>query len=172
MRTSRPARDEQRTFRATHEDRRVFLRRILPLALLALAACASHVTRLQMPLRVQADCENRAVKQTAIESIVASTDDEVRSEPYPGDAALWRVIRAHGGAFAYWPGQQVLLPRTAHALGLDGDYVTMTRVAVTNEVHDGSRPIWLTVTTPHGPTIVLERAYDVQNVCIEGARDI
>ncbi|MGD1066081.1 MAG: hypothetical protein ABR975_04635 [Vulcanimicrobiaceae bacterium] len=142
------------------------------LVLLALAACSPNVPRLQMPLTVHADCENRAVKQTAIESIVASTDDEVRGQPYPGDPVLSKTIHAVGGAFAYWPSQQLHMPNTAKALGLDGDYVTMTRVVVTNQVENGSRPIWLTITTPHGPKIVLERAYDIQNVCIEGARDL
>jgi len=150
----------------------VTLRPFLPLAVALLAACSPHVPRLQMPLTVHADCENRAVKQTAIESIVASTDDRIRNEPYPGDAALDKTIHAVGGGFAYWPSQPLRLPNTARALGLDGDYVTMTRVVVTNQVENGSRPIWLTLETPHGPKVVLERAYDIQNVCIEGARDL
>src|SRR5579875_2610374 len=59
----------------------------------SLAGCVSHAPRLQIPARVHADCENRAVKQTAIDSIVASTDDQVRPAAYPGDAALMRRIR-------------------------------------------------------------------------------
>ena len=35
----------------------------------------------------------------------------------------------------------------------------------------GTRPVWLTFATPKGDVTVLERAYDVQDVCIEGQRD-
>jgi hypothetical protein len=148
--------------------------RLLPLALLALTACASTAPRMQIPDRVQADCENRAVKQTAIEAIVASTDDTVRPATYPGDAALHATIKRLGGAFAYWKGQPFRAPDTAKALGASGDTLSLTRAVVTNEIDVAkhSRPIWLTFATPKGEVTVYERAYDIQNVCIEGQRDI
>ncbi len=148
--------------------------RLLPLALLALAACVSSAPRLRIPDRVQADCENRAVKQTAIDAIVASTDDRVRPGTYPGDAVLHATIKRIGGAFAYWNAQPYRAPGTAKALGLGGDILTLKRAVVTNAVDaaDHSRPIWLTFATPKGELTVYERAYDTQNVCIEGKADI
>ena len=145
---------------------------LLPLVLLAVASgCAPRAPRIELPARVQADCESRSVKQTAIGSIVASTDDVIRPGTYPGDAAMLKQIKNGGGAIAYWPAQALRLPQTAKALGVDGDYVTLTKAALTNSVNPaGWRPVWLTLKTPGGERTVLERAFDVQNVCIEGTR--
>ncbi len=147
--------------------------RLLPFALLALTACVSSAPRLQLPIRTQADCESRAVKQTAINSIVASTDDTIRDGRYPGDDAMRNVIKTGGGVFAYWRDQRFRAPATAMALGVSGD-LTLERAVVTNDIRKDAhyRPVWLTFATPAGDKTVLERAYDVQNVCIEGARDI
>jgi hypothetical protein len=125
-----------------------------------------------MPLRVEADCESRAVRQTAIDSIVSSTDDKIVPGVYPGNAAMRKQIRAGGGAIAYWPSQPLKLPRTAKALGVQGDYVDLVRAAMTNTVDPKtqSRAVWLTFKTPSGEKTVLERAFDTQNVCIEGTR--
>ena len=45
---------------------------------------------------------------------------------------------------------------------------------ITNQIDPKSttRPVWLTFATPKGNVTVLERAYDVQNVCIEGQREV
>lgn len=148
--------------------------RLLPLALLALSACVSTAPRIEIPDRTEANCEARAVKQTALDAIVASTDDTVRPATYPGDAALHATVKRVGGAFAYWKAQPYRAPDTAKALGLSGDMLTLTRAVVTNEIDSAnhSRPIWLTFATPQGERTVYERAYDIQNVCIEGQRDI
>jgi hypothetical protein len=148
------------------------VRRAVLAALAVLSGCISTEPRLQLPYRMEANCENRAVKQTAIESIVASTDDVARNERYPGDAALRAVVHRTGGVFAYWHDQPLKLPRTAQTLGVAGPYLTLERAVITNEVQGGSRPIWITVRVPGGERIVLERAYDLQNVCIEGQRDV
>ena len=148
--------------------------RLLPLALLALTACVSPAPRIEIPDRVQADCENRAVKQTALDAIVASTDDTVRPATYPGDAALHATIKRIGGAFAYWKSQPYRAPDTAKAIGASGAMLDLTRAVVTNEIDvaNHSRPIWLTFRTAKGEVTVYERAYDIQNVCIEGKADI
>ena len=102
----------------------------LPLVLLALVTgCAPRAPRIELPARVAADCESRSVKQTAIGSVVASTDDVVRPGAYPGDAAMLKRIHNGGGAIAYWPAQPLRLPQTAKALGVDGDYLMLTRAA-------------------------------------------
>ncbi|HEY4442573.1 MAG TPA: hypothetical protein VGN14_19120 [Candidatus Elarobacter sp.] len=150
---------------------------VLLAALALLWGCAS-APKIALPSKAEANCENRAVKQTAIGSIVASIDDTVRPGTYPGDGALRRVIRSTGkdggGVFAYWPNQPLYAPDTAKALGVTGDYLVLTRAAITNQIDaaDHWRPVWLTFTTPRGSVTVLERAYDIQNVCIEGQRDV
>jgi len=149
----------------------------LSLALLSLvvlaSGCAPNAPRLQLPIRTDASCENRAVKQTAIDAIVASTDDTVRPGTYPGDPALRKVIRGVGGVFAYWTDQAFPSPDTAKALGVSGN-LTLKRAVITNQIDHATntRPVWLTFATPKGDVTVLERAYDVQDVCIEGTRDV
>ena len=113
------------------------MRRAVLAALAVLSGCISTEPRLQLPYRMEANCENRAVKQTAIESIVASTDDVARNERYPGDAALRAVVHRTGGVFAYWHDQPLKLPRTAQTLGVAGPYVTLERAVITNEVQGG-----------------------------------
>jgi hypothetical protein len=142
---------------------------VLSLVVVAPAACAPNAPRMQLPIRTEATCENRAVKQTAIESIVASTDDTVRPGTYPGDAALRKTIKNVGGVFAYWNDQPFPSPDTAKALGVSGN-LTLVRAVITNQIDHttNSRPVWLTFSTPKGDVTVLERAYDVQDVCIEG----
>ena len=149
--------------------------RLLPLALAVLAACSSSAPRLQLPIRTEANCQSRAVKQTAIDSIVASIDDTVRPGTYPGDAALRAIVKQGGGVFAYWRDQPFPAPDTAKALGVEGN-LTLKRAVITNDVKPSPkapyRTVWLTFATPKGDAVVLERAYDVQNVCIEGRREI
>jgi hypothetical protein len=150
--------------------------RLLPVAILALTACnASPAPRLQLPFRTEANCESRSVKQTAIDSVVASTDDTIRPGRYPGDAAMRKAVKAGGGVFAYWRDQPFPAPDTAKALGVTGNLM-LKRAVITNQVQPSDkapyRSVWLTFATSHGDAVVLERAYDVQNVCIEGRREI
>jgi len=142
---------------------------LLPLALVVIAGCAPNSPHLHLPVKTEANCENRAVKQTAIESIVASTDDTVRPGTYPGDAALRKQIKNGGGVFAYWQDQPFPSPTTARALGVTGD-LTLERAVIINQIDKATntRPVWLTFATPKGDVTVLERAYDTQDVCIEG----
>jgi hypothetical protein len=55
----------------------------------------------------------------------------------------------------------------------------LKRAVITNQAFPGDRhpderyrQVWMTFATPSGDRTVLERAYDVQNVCIEGRREI
>ena len=154
--------------------------RLFPLALLAVsAACTpSSVPRLHLPIRTEANCESKSVKQTAIESIVASTDDTPRPGVYPGDGVMHKAIKNGGGVIAYWEAQRVRAPDTAKALGVAGD-PELKRAVITNQVQGNAkdrvgryRLVWLTFAGPKGDVIVLERAYDIQNVCIEGTRQV
>jgi hypothetical protein len=156
----------------------VKLSRLVPVLLLVLTACGSSAPRLQLPYRTEANCESRSVKQTAIDSIVASTDDTVRPGTYPGDAAMRKAVKNGGGVFAYWRSQPFRAADTAKALGVSGD-LSLKRAVITNQAFPGDRhpderyrQVWMTFATPSGDRTVLERAYDVQNVCIEGRREI
>jgi hypothetical protein len=142
----------------------------------AVAACAPPAPRLHLPIRTEANCESRSVKQTAIDSIVASVDDTIRPGRYPGDAVLRKAIQHGGGVIAYWEAQPFRAPDTAKALGVAGD-LDLKRAVITNQLEGSAqdrlgqyRPVWLTFATPKGDVTVLERAFDVQNVCIEGRR--
>jgi hypothetical protein len=148
--------------------------RLFPLALLALTACVSTAPRIAIPSAAEANCESRSVKQTAIGSIVASTDDTVREGTYPGDAVLKKLVKGGGGVLAYWKAQPLLVPRTAKWLGSTEQYLPLTRAVITNQINVAEhwRPVWLTFAMPRGPVTVLERAYDIQDVCIEGRRDV
>ncbi len=138
-----------------------------------MTACAPSAPRIHLPSRTDANCESRSVKKTAIDAIVASTDDTVRDTHYPGDAALRARVKRSGGVFAYWTDQPFRAPDTAKALGVNGD-LSLARAVITNELGPKQqyRPVWLTFATPKGDVTVLERAYDVQNVCIEGRREL
>ena len=149
---------------------------MLLVLLLVACGCARSEPRLQLPVRTEASCESRSVKQTAIDSIVASVDDTVREGKYPGDPAVRAAIKHGGGVIAYWNDQPFHAPDTAKALGVDGDPV-LRRAVITNQLQGDPkdrlgqyRSVWLTFATPKGDATVLERAYDVQNVCIEGRR--
>ncbi|HEY6235423.1 MAG TPA: hypothetical protein VIW69_10010, partial [Candidatus Elarobacter sp.] len=88
---------------------------------------------------------------------------------------LRTAIKSGGGVFAYWRDQPFPAPDTAKALGVSGN-LTLKRAVITNSVQPSPkapyRQVWLTFATPNGDAVVLERAYDVQNVCIEGRREI
>ena len=148
------------------------------LSVLALGACGSSAPRLKLPNRTEANCESKSVKQTAVDSIVASVDDTVRPGRYPGDARFRAAIKRGGGVFAYWDAQPFHAPDTAKTLGVDGD-LDLRRAVISNELQGDPkvrlgqyRPDWLTFATPGGEKTVLERAYDTQNVCVEGRREI
>ncbi|BDE05732.1 hypothetical protein WPS_10080 [Vulcanimicrobium alpinum] len=148
----------------------VFRFRVLALALLA-TGCVSSAPRLYLPYELEANCESRSVKQTAINSIVASIDDTIRPGTYPGDAVMRPIVHRGGGVIARWHDQPLRAPDTAKALGVNGDLI-LRRAVITNQINVAQhwRPVWLTFATPRGDVTVLERAYDIQDVCIEGTR--
>jgi len=133
-----------------------------------LAGCSSSVPRLHQPDRIDAYCGDRVAISTAIESIVASTGDVVEPVAAPSGAAILKLVKASGGVIAHWNDQPLYLPKTAKALGADGDYVTLGDVAIGNDAGTDSRRIYLTLKTGAGPKTFALRAYDVQDVCNEG----
>jgi hypothetical protein len=139
------------------------------LGALLVAGCSSSVPRLHQPDHIEAFCGDRVAMLTAIESIVASTSDQPSLAGIPAAAAIRKFAGDTGGIIAHWDDQPLLLPHTAQALGIGGDYVTLGDAAIGNGPPAGdSRRIYLTVKTPAGPRTVALQAYDVQDVCNEG----
>jgi hypothetical protein len=140
-----------------------------PLCAVVLAGCSSSVPRLHQPDSIEAFCGDRVAIMTAIESIVASTSDQPVETGIPPAAAIRKFAGDTGGIIAHWNDQPLLLPHTAKALGLSGDYVTLGDAAIGNGPPAGeSRRIYLTVKTPAGPRTIALQAFDVQDVCNEG----
>jgi hypothetical protein len=149
-------------------------RALVALALvMAFTACSPQVPRITAPASVDAFCaEQRRPLMTAIESIVSTTQDAPDAGPVPAGAALRAELRGSGGVIAHWPGQRLLLPKTAANLGSTDGYVTLHAAAITNELSpDGSwRRVYLQL-DDHGTTVWKPfRAFDVQNVCVDGQR--
>ena len=148
-------------------------RALVALAALVLSACAPHVPRITAPASVNAYCpEKQQPLRTAIESIVSTTEDAPDSVPVPSGARLRAELSGSGGAIAHWPAQKLLLPKTAAALGSSDDYVTLRTAAITNELSaDGTwRRVYLQLDDRGVDVWRAFRAFDVQNVCVDGQR--
>lgn len=142
------------------------------LALATVAACAANVPRLEAPQRIESFCVEKEPRQTAVESILASTGDALDATAQsPDDTTIRRAIKNESGVVAYWDGQPLLLPAVAKALGYPDRYVTVVEAEITNRITGtDSRRVYLTLKTPAGTKMLPFRAYDMQNVCVEGQR--
>jgi predicted small lipoprotein YifL len=148
------------------------MNRLVAVAALLLAACGTKPPQLLPPDRVDSFCSEKEPRGTAIASILASaTDNIVQDVAYPGDAMLRTDVQRNTGIIGHWDAQQVYLPKVAAAIGVAGDYLDVKDIVIDNQISGvDSRLIYVTVATPHGRKQIVLRAYDVQNVCIEGTR--
>jgi hypothetical protein len=137
------------------------MKRTWAVAACLLAGCASQAPLLQPPDRVESFCSEKEPRGTAIETSVA----------YPGDAMLRTDIKQNSGVIGHWKSQPLYMPMTAQVLGIPGNYLDVTDVVIDNQLSGvQSRLIYVTVTTPQGPKNLVLRAFDTQNVCVEGER--
>lgn len=141
-------------------------------ACLVLVACGSRRPPLLAPERTESFCAEKEPRGTAIASILSSTSDRFeQSQPFPGDDTLRMDVKTNGGIIGHWKSQLVYLPAIAKALGMPNNYVDVQDVYINNQLSGTeSRLIYLNVTTPAGPKSIVLRAYDTQNVCVEGTR--
>ena len=148
------------------------MKRFLVIAACWLAACSSSPPPLQPPDRTESFCSEKEPRGTAIASILSSVSDRIEtSVAYPGDAALRTDVKANSGIIGHWKSQPLYMPSTAAALGVSGNYIDVTDVVIDNQLAGSeSRLIYVTVSTPQGPKNLVLRAYDTQNVCVEGTR--
>jgi hypothetical protein len=147
------------------------MRQIVVLAALVLAGCSSGPLLLA-PDRVESFCAEKEPRGTAVASVLGSAADRIEtSVAWPGDAMLRADVKQNGGVIGHWKSQPLDLPSTAKALGVSGNYIDVTDVVIDNRLSaKESRLIYVTVATPHGPKNVILRAFDTQNVCVEGER--
>jgi hypothetical protein len=147
------------------------MRRIVALAALVLAACSS-APLLVAPDRVDSFCAEKEPRGTAVASVLGSVADRIEtSEVWPGDAMLHTDVKQNGGVIGHWKSQPLYMPFTAKALGVPGNYIDVTDVVIDNQLSGNeSRLIYVTISTPQGPKNIILRAFDTQNVCVEGER--
>jgi hypothetical protein len=147
------------------------MKRLLVVAAFLLAAC-SKAPLLQPPDSVESFCSEKEPRGTAIASILGSVSDRIEtSVSYPGDAVLRTDVKQNSGIIGHWKSQPLYMPATAQALGVSGNYIDVTDVVIDNQLSGSeSRLIYVTVATTQGPKNLVLRAYDTQNVCVEGTR--
>lgn len=143
------------------------MKRFVALAALLLAGCISKPPPLLPPDRVESFCGEIRPDAAEIAAILSSVSDRIEpSRAYPGDAAVRFNLTHNGGAIGHWTGQQLYMPGTAAVFGVAGNYVTITSVAIDNQLAGTeSRLIYAMVDTPEGSKGVVLRAYDTSNVC-------
>ena len=136
-----------------------------------LAGCNS-APQLLPPDRIESFCQGAAVSGPAVAEILGSVADRIEtSTAYPGEELLRLDVRQNTGAIAHWKSQPLYMPFTAHALGIDGNYIDVTDVVIDNQLSGNqSRLLYVTLATAHGPKNVVLRSLDTQNVCAAGQR--
>jgi hypothetical protein len=147
------------------------MKRFWAVAACVLAGCSS-APPLVAPDRVDSFCSEKEPRGTAIASILSSVSDRIEtSVAWPGDEVLHTDVKQNTGVIGHWKSQPLYMPATAQALGVSGNYIDVTDVVIDNQLSGTeSRLIYVTVSTPQGPKNVVLRAYDTQNVCVEGTR--
>jgi hypothetical protein len=148
------------------------MKRLLALGACLLAACSSSPPPLQPPDRTESFCTEKEPRGTAIASILSSVSDRIETSiAFPPAAELRTDVKVNGGIIGHWKSQPLYMPATAQALGVSGNYIDVTEVVIDNQLAGNeSRLIYVTVDTPRGPKNLVLRAYDTQNVCVEGTR--
>ena len=148
------------------------MKRLVAVTALLLAACGTKPPLLLPPDRVDSFCSEKEPRGTAIASILGSAADKMVADiPYPGDAMLHTDVKRNTGIIGHWDAQKVYLPHVAAAIGVSGDYLDIKDIVIDNQISGtDSRLIYVTVATPAGPKQLVLRAYDIQNVCVEGTR--
>jgi hypothetical protein len=148
------------------------MKRLLAFVACLLAACSSSPPPLQPPDRIESFCTEKEPRGTAIASILSSVSDRIETTiAFPTQAELRTDVKVNGGIIGHWKSQPLYMPATAQALGVSGNYIDVTEVVIDNQLAGNeSRLIYVTVDTPRGPKNLVLRAYDTQNVCVEGTR--
>lgn len=148
------------------------MRRLVVLAALLLAGCSAAPPQLLPPDRVESFCAGKEARGAAVASVLGSVSDRIEtSVAWPGDAVLRTDVTQNGGVVGHWKSQPLYMPFTAKAMGISGNYIDVTDVVIDNQLSGNeSRLIYVTVATPQAPKNIILRAFDTQNICVEGER--
>lgn len=134
--------------------------------ILVLAGCAAHAPRLVAPDSIESFCPGPPPRGSAIVGVLSSVADSIEPVDVPSDDAIRAHLRETGGAIGHWKSQLLYMSGTARALGVSGDYIDVSEVAIANDALGGdSRIIFVTAATPQGPKRLALRAYEMRNVC-------
>ncbi|MEO6991063.1 MAG: hypothetical protein ABI346_04640 [Candidatus Baltobacteraceae bacterium] len=147
----------------------------LPAFAVALAACSSAARApiLSTPTRFDSACGSRQVRYTGLMSVITSTDDKAIAGVDPTDTEVHAEVHARGGAIAYWNDERLALPRVAGQLGETDGYVRLRAAAVpTAAPNSPTRRIELLLRDHRRFRWVALRAFDRQDVCVEGRREM
>jgi len=148
------------------------MKRALLLALALAAGCGTHAPKLVAPDSVESFCHGPTPRGAAIVSILSSVADAIQPIDVPSDAALRKQATDDGGAIAYWKTEPLYMPGTARALGVSGDYIDVSEVAIINNLaNPDTRIIYVTVASPKGPKRLALLAYDTRNICSNAPTD-
>ncbi len=135
----------------------------------ASAGCAPRgVPGIADPIRVDAHCSPREARITGIRSILTSVTDRLEDDR-PPFAQIRTAVRSGDGAIAYWHDQRLFLPNVSATLGESDGYARVEAMAIPPApVGALFRHVYLNVRSHGAPAWVTLRAYDVQDICIEG----
>jgi hypothetical protein len=136
-----------------------------------LVGCGAQAQPLVAPDRLESFCAAGKPTGAEVAAILSSVSDRIEpSTSYPGDAAVLSDVKQNGGVIGEWTSQPLYMPATASALGVAGNFIDVTSVAIDNLLAGTeSRLIYVTVTTPQGPKGIVLRAYDISDVCVAGS---
>jgi hypothetical protein len=141
-------------------------------AIFSVVACAPAAPRILHPLKVRSFCGTREARLTGMDSIMTSTDDKILDER-PTEADVVRAVQSGDGVIAYWNAQPLWIPKVAAALGETDGYARVDAAAVAPTADQAlTRPLYLFVRDHGHDRWIAMTAYDTQNVCVEGHRDV
>ncbi len=131
-------------------------------------SCAPHVPGIADPARVDAHCSPREARITGIRSVLTSTNDIVLDDR-PTENEVRTAVQSGDGALAYWNDQLLVLPKSAEQFG-ERDGYARVRAAGIPPAPDGAtyRHLYLDVRDHGTYRWVTYKAFDIQNVCVEG----
>lgn len=137
----------------------------------AASGCAPHAVRFANATRVEAFCGSKQARATGIASVLTSTDDRLLDDR-PTEADARRAVAAGDGVLIYWHDQPLAMPNVARELGETDGYVRVREAAIPPAPEGATtRHLYLLLRDRGGQRWVTVRAYDVQNVCVEGKRE-
>jgi hypothetical protein len=137
-----------------------------------LSGCAPVEPQIASPVRIQGYCGGGHARPTGVASVMTSTDDKLLAD-LPSESGIVREVKASTGVIEFWNEQLLRLPKTSLALGESDGYARVHAIAVgAAQAGATTRVIYLKARDHGFDRWVAMTAYDLQNVCIEGRREV